>query len=395
MALFERALGALERLPETAEVLSAKLDVRIDLGPALIPLTGYGSPEVDAVYREAERLCDRLGESPRRFPVVWGQWSTSLMRGDIAAAREQAGRLLVMARERHEPALILEAHHCLAPTMISAGEPAAVLEHASAVLAIYDPEQHHAQSFRYGGHDPGVCATANRAVSLWLLGRADEALTESDAAVTLARELRHPASGALALIFSAWVRWHRGDRSPALAQVKALEALIASHELTAFAGEARILRALVAFSLDVAEDPSHVEDAVKGAPIAALWRRVSYACGLAEAYVRRGLPERALALLASQPAEGLGEIEIARLRGEALFALGKAEEAETELRRALQKSGERGARALELRAAFALACLFRTVEASQTLASVYTAFAHDSTPRDVAAARALLEELGN
>ena len=81
---FEHALAILAELPETPDTLSEALDLRIALGPALIGLKRACSPEVVASYDHAQALLDRLGDTDRRFPVLWGRWFIAYTRGDYA-----------------------------------------------------------------------------------------------------------------------------------------------------------------------------------------------------------------------------------------------------------------------------------------------------------------------
>src|SRR5262249_54045288 len=86
--------------------------------------------------------------------------------------------------------------------------------------------------------------------------------------------------------------------------------------------------------------------------------------GPAAAEGARGVLEEALAL-AARTGEGLYEAELYRLRGEArLVCAGEPSEAalheaEEDFRRALDVAGRQEAKALQLRAAMALACLAR------------------------------------
>jgi class 3 adenylate cyclase/tetratricopeptide (TPR) repeat protein len=396
--LFEEALAALERLPETPQVLSAMLDVRIDLGPTLMAVKGYGVPEVDESYAAARRLCERLGDTSRLFPVLWAQWSRNIYTGDIPAARAVGEQLLGLAQEHGDEALVLEAHHCLGPTLFSDGQPAGALEHAVAGLAIYDPARHHAQSFVFAGHDPGVCARSYEAISLWHLGSPDRALESADRSVALARDLRHPTSLAIALLFRSWIRWQRGEHEAAREEAATLVELGSTHGLTSWVGEGSVLHA--AATLDPLQ-PATLDEmerllSVSSIPLA--WRRVQYTCALADACVRAGRLERAQALLGPLAEEGISALDIGRIRGTLLAALGKPEEAETALRRSVTAARERGARSLELRAAVALARLLadghRAGEGRRILGEVYAEFTEGFATRDLREARVLLAAAG-
>ena len=83
MLYFEQALGALEHLPEGRQKLEQAIAIRIDLGPALIALGSYLAPEVEENYIQAEKLCEQLGETAQRFPVLWTLSRIRHWRGEL------------------------------------------------------------------------------------------------------------------------------------------------------------------------------------------------------------------------------------------------------------------------------------------------------------------------
>jgi class 3 adenylate cyclase len=101
----------------------------------------------------------------------------------------------------------------------------------------------------------------------------------------------------------------------------------------------------------------------------------------------------------AQVKEGLGQAEIARLRGVLLLQqTGKPQaEAETWLRRALDVAHRQQAKSLELRAAMSLSRLWqqqgKRVEARELLAPIYAWFTEGFDTADLQEAKALLEEL--
>ena len=100
------------------------------------------------------------------------------------------------------------------------GEPAAARTHLTQALALYDPQAHRALAVRYG-LDLGVAAGGILARVLWALGFPDQALQHSQAACTLAEEVAHPCSLALALVYAATVHQCRREASAAHAQAAA------------------------------------------------------------------------------------------------------------------------------------------------------------------------------
>jgi predicted ATPase len=212
VAFLEQGLALLGELAETRETLSEALNIRISLGSALVAVKGSGSSEVEAFYTRAHELVERLGDSSRLFPVLWGLWYASYGRGRYAEARERGERLLEAAQRGDDTGQLVEAHHALWPALSSMGQATASVFHAERGLALYNRERHAAQAFLYGGHDPGVCCRYHLALGRWLLGYPDRSLDVLRDAAHLAEELRHPLTTMITLWFSTWVYYQRGRK---------------------------------------------------------------------------------------------------------------------------------------------------------------------------------------
>ena len=77
-------------------------------------------------------------------------------------------------------------------------------------------------AFLYG-HDPGVACLSYAALTLWYLGYPDQALKRSHEALTLAQELSHPFSLALALSFAAMLHQFRREGQAAQERAEAAD----------------------------------------------------------------------------------------------------------------------------------------------------------------------------
>ncbi|MDH3446142.1 MAG: AAA family ATPase, partial [Deltaproteobacteria bacterium] len=86
VAYLEQSLEALGHLAEARESLEQAIDIQIDLGPALHATKGPGAPAVEATYNEARKLCERIGETPKLFPVLWGLSRVHNFRGELKVA---------------------------------------------------------------------------------------------------------------------------------------------------------------------------------------------------------------------------------------------------------------------------------------------------------------------
>ena len=211
VAHLTRALDLLRSQPETAERAEQEVALQIALGGPLMAVKGRGAPEVEQAYTRAQELCERLGDTPQLFPVVWGLFQFRRSRGEIDRALELGTRLLALARASADPGLLIQAHHSMWATRFARGELESAAGHATEALALYDPDRHASLAAVYGNHDPGVCALGHQAWALELSGEPEQASRRSAEAVALAQRLGHPFSEAHALLYGARLHQFRGD----------------------------------------------------------------------------------------------------------------------------------------------------------------------------------------
>ena len=201
IAYFEQALDALEHLPESRQTIEKAINIRVDLGPALIATSGFSAPEVEENYTRARELCEQSGETPQLFPVLWGLARVRDTRGELKEGRVLAEQLLDLAQRAQEPALLLEAHHELWANLSALGELTTARLHVEQGFALYDPEKHRHHAFLYGGHDPGVCCAFHAADVLWQLGYPDQALQKSRDSLVNGSRVISPVYDVFRLVF--------------------------------------------------------------------------------------------------------------------------------------------------------------------------------------------------
>src|SRR5262249_11561555 len=90
------------------------------------------------------------------------------------------------------------------------GDYPLALDHCEKAGTLFDPERHSHHALVYG-HDPLAIGRSLAGWVLWNLGYPDRARATALAAVSRARELRHPMSLAGALFFAALVHWLRRE----------------------------------------------------------------------------------------------------------------------------------------------------------------------------------------
>src|SRR5262245_16774898 len=399
-------LAVLQTLPETAERIQQELLLETTLGPALMITKGFAAPEVEHAYARARALCQRVGETPQLFSVLRGLWQFYNGRGAYQTAREVGEQCLQLAKQGHDTARLLEAHHTLWTTSFLMGDLPLARTHLEHGLALYDPQQHRALAVFYG-HDAGVCCRGGAATVLWLLGYPDQALRELHATHAMAQELAHPPSLAFAGMLTAIAYQLRRETDAAHEQAEALIALAIEQGFVLFRAIGGILSAGTRTALGQrGEQIGQIRQdlAAVRATGSAVWEP-HFLGLLADVYAQDGQVGQALAsldeaLAATQSTrQRLVEAELYRLQGSFLLGQpGAAQaEAETSFRQALEVARRQEARSLELRAAMSLSRLWhqqgKRQEAHALLADVYAWFTEGFDTADLREAKTLLEEL--
>ena len=408
IAYFEQALEVLKNLPDGHQTIEKAINIRVDLGPALVSMKGFGATEVEENYARARLLCEQFGETPQLFPVLWGLARMHDVRGELKVGRELGEQLLTLAQRVRDPALLLEAHHELWANLSALGELTAARTHTEQGFALYDPQQHKHHAFLYGGHDPGVCSGYHAAEVLWLLGYPDHALRRSRESLALARGLSHPSTMANVLFFAAWFHHHRGEWQTVKARVEEGLTLVTEQGFSRWLAQATFLQGwlLVERGQKEAGIAQMVEAlATERAGIGVARWNALFVASLAEAYGRTGQISEGLNVVNEELATArvtescCYEAELHRIKGELLLTLGAADEGEAEacFRNASSIARSQSAKSLELRAAMSMSRLWqrqgKKTEAQKLLNEVYRWFTEGFDTADLKQAKLLLDEL--
>ncbi len=130
------------------------------------------------------------------------------VRGEFHIARELEEQLLRLAQRAQDPVFLLWSHYSLGDILFWMGESVLALEHEEQAMTLYDPQQHLAPSQFYGGFDPRVACRSIAGLVFWHLGYPEQAHKRISKSLSLARELSHPFSLAIALNFALWFHKH-------------------------------------------------------------------------------------------------------------------------------------------------------------------------------------------
>jgi predicted ATPase len=238
---FTAGIKLLQAMPETPEHTQQALTLYIALGAALLMTKGQAAPEVEHVYRQAQALCQQVGETSQLITVLFGLVRYYIVRLQLHTARDLGETLLRLAQRAHDPALVVIAHYATGWTWFCLGALPAARQHLEEGIARYIPDQRRALAFRTG-QDPGVACRAYAALTLWLLGYPAQALACIHKALALAHELSHPFSLAFAQCWAAYIYQFRRDVPAVQEHADAAIALATEQDFTQWAAQGTIMR---------------------------------------------------------------------------------------------------------------------------------------------------------
>jgi predicted ATPase len=398
---FARGLAALTALPEGSARDGREIELQLARGLSLFTTEGFISTEAAEAYTRARELGERRSDSRQLFMAVYGLWQSANGSGLVVNSRRLSERLLRLTAVEADGGLRLQAHHSAWSTSIMAGEPAAARDHSEEGRRLYNPERHRSHRLLYGGHDPGACAGFLGALAHWQLGYSEKGLVIGGEALALAERIGHPFTLTAALLYNAMFQLDRGEPELALQRLGAAEALAVEQRL-GFIFEPQFLRGAALTAQGAFEEAvACLREGLAGRLGGKLR---PYGLGrLAEGLARQDKYGAALAA-AREALEAQGQTgcrwwdaELRRPEGVALVGLNRVDEGQNALKEALRIARKQQARAYELRAATNLARLWgeqgRRTEARDLLAPVYGWFTEGFDTADLKQAKALLDQL--
>ena len=405
IVLARRGLDLLKTLPDTPEKTQQELVLQLALGVSLMSTKGFTGPGVLEAYTRARELCQQVGATPQLFPVLYGLFGFYFIRAELQTAREITEQFVHLAQQQQASDPLVVAHRVLGTVVFMLGELSSARVHIEKAIVSYDPEKHRSHVFLYG-RDTGVDSLIISAFVLWSLGYPDQAKQRSHEGLSLAQELNHPHTLAIALNIATYIlQFCREER---LTQERAEAAITLSTEqgFPLWMAWGTIMRGW-ALSCQGQEDDG-IEQIRQGldayrATGAQLFCPYFLSL-LAEGYMKAGQAEEGLnvvdeALAAvSNTGERWCETELHRLKGELLLMQGEAEsEVEGCFCQALEVARRQEAKSLELRTAMSLGRLWqkqgKQKEARELLSEIYGWFTEGFDTKDLQEAKALLEEL--
>ena len=340
--------------------------------------------------------------------VLLGLRNFYQLRGNLNTAYELGQEVLNLATSQDDTALLVQAHHAVAQTLLFKGILALARDHAEQSLALYNPQQHQTWVFRSGTGDLRVNSLATLSWILGFLGYVDQSVTRINEALDIARHLNHPFSLAIALAYATWVYRQREEPHRVHEPAEELMALATKHGF-----RFQWARGVFIQGWARARQGEGVEGIAQMHEGMAAMQETGTALGqtgwllaLADAYTQLHRLDEAhrfvteALILADKYDIRMSNSGLHPLMGEILIkqhGITNCEEAEEHLCKALTIARNQEAKLLELRAAMSLARLWRQQgkrhEARELLAPVYAWFTEGFDTADLQEARALLDTL--
>jgi tetratricopeptide (TPR) repeat protein len=333
----------------------------VQLGLALFALQGFSAAGVERAYGRATELMMSSAPTAEQFPIHFGLSIFHGHRGNFDRSTRIVERMSKLAWQGDD-SIKLQALHARWMNSLFDGRIDDAVVAADEGMAIYRPEAHHATSFVYGNHDPGVCALSLQALAYAFRGEAVRAVAQMRKAIALGETLGHAVSLAQPLTQLPWALQVNGDAKAALVESERALALEGEVVHPQFFGIAHAMRgwALSREGHDeegIAELEKALADELKASHI---WAVVIETL-LAEIHIRRGRREAARDLLDQTRSQTVSmatcffEPELLRVEAHWLVLVGREDEARQLLLRAIATAREHGSWAFAVRAAVALA----------------------------------------
>ncbi len=217
MRFFDQAMRALDRLPETDDVLREAVDLRFDLRTPLFRLG-----EVSALFdrlREAEGIAQRLGDHERLGQLAIFTSHQCWLAGDNAGAIGAAERAVAMGRIVGDEALVVRAGFQAGLGRMGLCQFA---EAAETMAMVADMAERPGYLDRFGLDRPlAVVALGYRARALAELGEVQRSAEAVETCRTLAATVQRPFTSIFASIAEGHLRLMTGEPTAAMASLEA------------------------------------------------------------------------------------------------------------------------------------------------------------------------------
>jgi class 3 adenylate cyclase/tetratricopeptide (TPR) repeat protein len=107
IAHLSRCLEILTGLPNRDDRIEQELTIQLALANALMACRGYSAPELGTVYVRARELAERMNETSKLLPVLYGLWAFKMVSGRHTAALEISHEFVELAQAAGDISLMV------------------------------------------------------------------------------------------------------------------------------------------------------------------------------------------------------------------------------------------------------------------------------------------------
>jgi predicted ATPase len=364
-----QALTLLRGLPDAASRTQDELKLLLALGIPLMQVEG-ASASVEETYSRAWALMLELGDAlPRLDLSYWGIFSYYFARAEFQQAHRLSEHLVRLGERQNHRELLALGLRMMAVGLFTFGELPAAAEHIERALACSEGlsvERHRAIAVKQW-INPRAAALAYGSVVYSAMGELDKARAYDADAERLAEEIGHPNTTGFMLTYTAVACQLRREPRQAMDKARRCIALSREHQFLFWLGWCTLVHAWALSELGQARQGLELFQATM-----VRWRAAGLRAGmpifqgmLAEILLKLERPQEALDAVR----EGLGwvdrtgessfAVELDRIEGESLRALGQESEAVECFLRARRRARQQGARTYALHVETTLARLLR------------------------------------
>ena len=201
---FHRAIELLDQIKDRPAAADTELMLRVKASGVETAIEGCSAQASQRNYARILELSTILDRTNEQFMAHLGLANSLYVNGKLDEALEHGRACLDMAERTKSADQFLHGHRILSEISFYVGAFAECCEHANESIARYRVEDHY-RLIGGLGDDPKVLCLMYRALSHWILGRADLSLADCEQALALAAELGHAYSSAQAEFYASWL----------------------------------------------------------------------------------------------------------------------------------------------------------------------------------------------